>query len=69
VSGFSITDTNTALTSFLELNAGRAAIIHTFQGQPGNGAPLAVTLLLGNKINHRGISHEIKEAGEPKPCP
>jgi len=49
------------------LNAGRAAIIPTFQGQPGNGASLAVTLYLGNKVNHEGISHASKEAGETKP--
>jgi hypothetical protein len=55
VSGFSITARNTALTSFLELNAGRAAIIPEFQGQTGNGGLLAVTLFSGKKGNRKGV--------------
>ena len=68
VSVFSIIARNAALTSFLELNEGRAAIIPELQGQPGNGTLLAVTLFSGKKRNHKGISHVSKKAGGPKPC-
>jgi hypothetical protein len=64
-SGFSITASNTALTSFLELNSGRAAIIPKFQVQPENGTLLAVTLLSGRKRNLKGTIHAGKKVGDP----